>query len=146
MPPNEVVVLVSFEITMNEVRGILNLCVPFNTIETKASKPTSDSWMAYKKKELTLEQKLNLETGLSRAKVPMSIRLACTSLTTSDVMNLEVGDVILTEQPSDKGAEVQIAGRPVFTAFPGIYKGQKAIRIGEQLESPKEAIRRELGE
>src|SRR5580704_10468016 len=33
VPPNEVIVLISFEITMGEIRGIMNLCIPFNTIE-----------------------------------------------------------------------------------------------------------------
>ena len=33
VPPNEVVVLISFEITLGEMRGMMNLCIPFNSIE-----------------------------------------------------------------------------------------------------------------
>ncbi|MCA9181875.1 MAG: hypothetical protein KDA51_10500, partial [Planctomycetales bacterium] len=32
VPPNEVVILVSFELTMGKSRGMVNLCIPFNTI------------------------------------------------------------------------------------------------------------------
>lgn len=145
VPPNEVVVLVSFEITMGDIRGILNLCLPFNTIETQASKLTSDSWVSYKRKPLTDHQRLNLESGMSRASVELSVQLASTSLTTSDAMNLEVGDIILTEQDIARGAQILVAGRPVFTGFPGILKGQKAIRVAQQLEPPKQAIERQLG-
>ena len=157
VPPNELkvmtfqagrdfdVVLVSFEITLGEVRGILNLCIPFNTIESKTSKLTSDSWVAYKKKTLDPRQALNLERGLARATVPVTVRLAKTTLTNRDVMNLEVGDVILTEQPASQGAEILIGSRPIFRGFPGILKGQKAIRVSTPLEPPKAAIERELG-
>ena len=140
-----VLVLVSFEITLGEVRGILNLCIPFNTIESKTSKLTSDSWVAYKKKTLDPRQAMNLERGLARATVPVTVRLAKTALTSRDVMNLEVGDVILTDQPASQGAEILIGNRPVFRGFPGILKGQKAIRVSTSLEPPKAAIERELG-
>ena len=33
VPPNEVVVLISFELTLGDVRGMMNLCIPFNSIE-----------------------------------------------------------------------------------------------------------------
>ncbi|MHC4877811.1 MAG: flagellar motor switch protein FliM [Planctomycetota bacterium] len=146
VPPNEVVVLVSFEITMGEVRGILNLCLPFNTIETHASKLTSDSWVSYKRRPLDEQQRMHLESGMSRASVELSVQLASTSLTTADAMNLEVGDIILTEQDITSGAQILVAGRPVFTGFPGVLKGQKAIRVARQLEPPKQAIARHLGD
>ena len=33
VPPNEVVVLISFELTLGDARGMMNLCIPFNAIE-----------------------------------------------------------------------------------------------------------------
>ncbi|MGD9128833.1 MAG: flagellar motor switch protein FliM, partial [Planctomycetia bacterium] len=33
VPPNEVVVLISFELTLGDVRGMFNLCIPFNSLE-----------------------------------------------------------------------------------------------------------------
>ena len=33
VPPNEVVVLISFELTLGDARGMMNLCIPFNSIE-----------------------------------------------------------------------------------------------------------------
>ncbi len=38
VPPNEVVVLISFELTLNGVRGMMNLCIPFNSIERIGNK------------------------------------------------------------------------------------------------------------
>src|SRR5437868_871699 len=38
VPPNEVVVLVSFELTLGEIRGMMNFCIPFNSIERIGAK------------------------------------------------------------------------------------------------------------
>src|SRR5437773_1423870 len=37
VPPNEVVVLISFELTLGELRGMINLCIPFNAKIGRAS-------------------------------------------------------------------------------------------------------------
>jgi flagellar motor switch protein FliM len=47
VPPNEVVILVSFELSMGKTRGMVNLCIPFNTIERIGSKLTNNSWIGY---------------------------------------------------------------------------------------------------
>ena len=140
VPPNEVVVLISFEITFGESRGILNLCIPFNTIESKASKLTSTSWGSHEKRELDDAQKLNLNASLSQANVELNVEIAETQLSTGDVMNLEVGDIIMTEAPAELGAAIKISGRPMFRGMPGVYRGRKAIRITETLESPAQAL------
>jgi flagellar motor switch protein FliM len=140
VPPNEVVVLISFEITFAESRGILNLCIPFNTIESKASKLTSTSWGSHEKRELNEGQKRNLNASLSMANVELNVEIAETELSTADVMNLEVGDIIMTEASAELGATITISGRPMFRGMPGVYRGKKAIRITEMLESPAQAL------
>lgn len=146
VPPNEVVVLISFEISMAERRGILNLCIPFNAIESHANKLTSDSWMAYKRKVQDETQKIKLEAGLARTGVNMVVRMASTKLTTGDLMGLEVGDVIMTDQKAKEGAEVLIGDLPAFRASAGTLKGKKAIRITEQLRSPKTVVEEQIAE
>ncbi|OYW24135.1 MAG: flagellar motor switch protein FliM [Planctomycetales bacterium 12-60-4] len=133
VPPNEVIVLISFELTMGDVRGIMNLCIPFNTIEPLASKLSSDSWSAYQKKALDQQQQLHLEGGIRRAPVELVVHLATTHVTARELSQLAVGDVILTEHDVRHGAKVIVEGRPMFQAFPGTLKGRKAIRVGENL-------------
>ena len=140
VPPNEVVVLISFEITMGEMRGIMNLCIPFNTIEPLAGKLSSDTWSTYNKKEADDQQKFNLEAGISQAAVEMVVNLAKTTLTSKDVMNLEVGDVIMTEKDESQQLEILIEGRPMFQANPGMLKGHKAIQIINTIAHPEDIV------
>ncbi|HUQ70227.1 MAG TPA: flagellar motor switch protein FliM, partial [Planctomycetaceae bacterium] len=140
VPPNEVIVLISFEITMGEVRGIMNLCIPFNTIEPLSGKLSSDSWSAYQKKAADPTQRHNLELGVQRAALKLVVHLASTTVTAKEVAQLAVGDVILTEHTCRQGAEVLVEGRALFQAYPGVLKGHKAIRVGRSIKSPKVAL------
>ena len=145
VPPNEVVVLLSFEMIMGEARGVMNLCIPFNTIEPLSHKLSSDTWSAYTKKDLTDRQRLTLQTGLASAAVELVARLAETRLSAGEVANLAVGDVILTEQDVSSGLTVLVEERPMFTAHPGLLKGHKAIEVGDHLDRIEDVIDRQLG-
>jgi len=146
VPPNEVIVLISFEICMGEIRGIMNLCIPFNTIEPVAGKLSSDSWSAYSKKGVDARQVLNLETGVGHAAVEVVVHLAKAKLTARELAQLAVGDVILTESSPLTGAQVLIEGTPLFAAFPGVLKGHKAIRMGQPITKPREIIEQKLSQ
>lgn len=146
VPPNEVVVLISFEITMGEMRGMMNLCIPFNTIEPLSGKLSSDSWSAYTKRVADPKQKLNLQAGVSQAQVEMVVNLAETTLSAGEVMNLGLGDVILTEKDRNAGLQVLVEGRPMFLGHPGLYKGHKAVRLGKHITRPQEVIEHKLRE
>ncbi len=55
VPPNEVVVLISFELTIGELRGMMNLCIPYNSIERIGGKLSANSWVAYGRRQATPE-------------------------------------------------------------------------------------------
>src|SRR3990172_8038910 len=144
VPPNEVIVLISFELTLGEMRGIMNLCIPFNTIEPLSGKLSSDTWSAYTKRVADPRQQLNLETGVSQASVKMVVRLAETHLTAGELMSLAVGDVIMTEKPCREGLQVLIEDRPMFTGHPGLYKGHKAVCISQPVVRPEDLVEQRL--
>ena len=144
VPPNEVIVLISFEISMGELRGIMNLCIPFNTIEPLAHKLSSDSWSAYSKRTADPRQKLSLEKNVSQAGVGMVVRLAEANLTAGELMNLAVGDVIMTEKLRSAGIEVLLEGMPLFNGFPGQFRGRRAVRLGKQIARPQDLVEQKL--
>jgi flagellar motor switch protein FliM len=67
------------------------------------------------------------ETGDTGATV--SVILVRTRIPANDLANLEVGDVIPTEQRHDQPVQVAVDGRIRFLARPGEMDGRKAIRI-----------------
>jgi flagellar motor switch protein FliM len=129
IPANEVIVLISFELTVGETRGMMNLCIPFNTIERISNKLTANSWVSYTKRPPSLQSMQRISNQLAEAPVEVVVELATTRITTSDMLGLRVGDVIASEKDVRESLLVYIQGVPKFVASPGKYKGRKAIQI-----------------
>ncbi|MHB0957386.1 MAG: flagellar motor switch protein FliM [Pirellulaceae bacterium] len=134
VPPNEVVVLISFELTLADVRGMINLCLPFNAIERIGNKLTTNNWVSYARVSPTGESVEKVSQRLEGALVEIVATLACSRITTADLLGLRVGDVVTTEQDIRNPLEVSIEGVAKFHASPGAIKGQKAIQIVGPLE------------
>jgi flagellar motor switch protein FliM len=120
---------------MGEVRGIMNLCIPFNCIERHGSKLSANTW-SYGKSSVTPESKLNLARQINHAQVEIVVTLAETRIKTSELLGLRIGDVITTEKDIRTPLEVAIQGVPKFAASPGAIKGHKAV----QIQSPLAAV------
>ena len=129
VPPNEVVVLISFELTLGEARGMMNLCIPFNAIERIATRLSANSWVSYGKKTATPENIQRIENRLNGAIVDVVVELAETNISTSDLIGLRVGDIIATEKDVQRPLVVSVEGRPKFHAQAGAFKGRKAIEV-----------------
>lgn len=134
IPANEVVVLISFELTVGETRGMVNLCIPFNSIERISNKLTSNSWVSYSKKPPTPQSIQMLSDRLADAAVEVVVELAETSISTADLINLKVGDIIATEKDVHEPLVVAVEGKPKYFASAGQFKGRKAIEIQRQCE------------
>jgi flagellar motor switch protein FliM len=129
VPPNEVVVLISFELSLGEARGMMNFCIPFNAIERIATRLSANSWVSYGKKMATPENIKRISGQLSDALVEVVVDLAETNISTSDLIGLRVGDIIATEKDVERPLVVSVEGRPKFHAKPGAFKGRKAIEV-----------------
>lgn len=134
VPPNEVVVLVSFELTLGDVRGMMNLCIPFNAIERFSSKLTSNSWVGYSRGGATSHTIETISNRLDGSRVELVVTLAESSIKTADLIGLRVGDIITTDHDSEKSLRVAVEGVTKFLAKPGAYKGQKAIEVEDKVE------------
>jgi len=129
VPPNEVVVLISFELTLGDVRGMMNLCIPFNAIERIGSKLTTNNWVSYARVAPTEESMQQMSKRLDGALVEVVATLASSRITTADLLGLRVGDIITTEQDLHGPLEIAVEGVAKFHASPGTIKGRKAIQI-----------------
>jgi flagellar motor switch protein FliM len=134
VPPNEVVVLISFELTMGEMRGMMNLCIPFNSIERIGGKLSANSWTTYGKKQSTPESIQQVSHSLKGSLVEVVARLAETKITTGELIGLRVGDIITTNQDTHAPLVLNIEGFDKFLARPGAYKGRTAIRIEDAIK------------
>jgi len=136
VPPNEVVVLVSFELMMGKSRGMVNLCIPFNTIERIGSKLTNNSWISYASSKSSPTAQKQLREMLGQSRVELVVSLAHSTISAVDLLNLAVGDIVTTEKDVKQMLEVEVAGVGKFNGRAGAFKGKKAVEIMGVIEKP----------
>ena len=137
VPPNEVVVLISFELTLADVRGMVNICIPYNSIERISGKLSANSWSSYGKQVVSKENIDRISKNLSGSAAEVVVDLAETTITTKELIGLRVGDIITTQKDVREPLLVNVAGVPKFHAAAGAHKGQKAIRVNDRLPPPE---------
>ena len=139
VPPNEVVVVVGFEVKMGNRAGTMSLCIPYAVIEPVVDKLSSQSWSSYKKLTRDARLRQRMATSLEAAKVDISAVLATTTMTLNDLSNLQVGDVILTDKPATSPLALTIQGRQKFIGQLGQHRGNRAYKVTRPLQ-PKDRV------
>ncbi len=140
VPPNEVVVVISFEVALGEIRGMVNLCIPYNSIERIGGKLSANSWVSWARKASTADSVQQISRNLRGSRVSLSVRLASSQISAGELIGLRVGDIITTDKDLRRPLLVSVEGVPKFRARPGILKGHKAVRIDEVIADPADAI------
>lgn len=133
VPPNEVVIVVGFEIKMSSRAGTMNLCIPFNVIEPIMGELSRQSWFSTALSSGS-RWKPRIASGLSRAALNITGMLAETTITLRDLASLSVGDVLVTEKPSNKPVVLSVEGEKKFLAHIGQHKGQRALKVLRPIE------------
>lgn len=139
VPPNEVVVVVGFELKMGGRAGTMSLCIPFNVIEPIIDKLASQNWAAYRKDKVDENMRDRLKVKLNRAPVNASAILAETTITVSDLLNMSPGDMIVTDKLSSRPAVISVEGQKKFLANLGQYRGKRALKVTRAV-TPKDRV------
>ena len=137
VPPNEVVILVGFEVLLGKNRGMMNLCIPFNTIENFNSQLSRNGWVGYGKGKPTEKTRGTITGNVDHAPVDIVVTLARSTIRTADLLDLSVGDIITTEKEVNEPLELAVQQVPKFAARAGAFKGKKAVRIESMIEKSK---------
>jgi flagellar motor switch protein FliM len=133
VPPNEVVVVIGFEIKMTNRAGTMSLCIPFNVIEPLVDALSAQSWFMAGKHRGEHQWEKSIAGTLSEASLDVAGILAQTTMTLADLRNLEVGDLIMTEKPAVNPVVLTAGGVPKFFAHIGQYKGSRAVKIARPI-------------
>jgi len=109
--PNEVVVLLGFDIRIGDARGMLHVCIPATVIETVGSSFTH-TWQRTRR-EPTERDRQHLHENLARVKVPVSASLAST-LRAGELLAIQPGDVVSLGRPARGPLGVEVRGSLKF--------------------------------
>jgi flagellar motor switch protein FliM len=133
--PNERVILVSIYVTVGEVSGTLNVCLPFVTLESVLPKLSSHYLMQQEKRTTADNQESEyMQTQLMNSVVDLKAVLGLTELSFGELLHLEVGDCLsLTTRASD-AVDVFVDDRKMFKARPGLNGKPPALQALQRIE------------
>ena len=132
VPPNEVVVVVGFEIKMGGRAGTMSLCIPYNVIEPVVTKLSNQTWAAYKRNRGD-QLRHQVAGHLDSAKLTVSAVLADTTMTLKELVNLQEGDVILTEKQASAPLTLAVGEKRKYIGYLGQFKGNRAFKVARPL-------------
>ncbi len=133
VPPNETVVGVMFDVKLGNRAGSMSLCIPYNTIEPVVDRLSAQTWAVPPQSDDTDRFGQRLTRELGGARMQLEATLAETSMTVSELMQLEPGDVIMTGKAQDQPVVLSVEGRPKFYASIGQHRGARALRVVRQV-------------
>lgn len=124
--PNEVVLLVVFEVKMGSVVGMINLAIPSIILEPVANKFDQEMYTGYKKSSNFEEARLLMES-VKRCDMTVCAEIRGTNLTLSEVLNLHAGDIIPLTKKMDGELDLTIDGIPRYRGYVALNANQKRV-------------------
>jgi flagellar motor switch protein FliM len=135
VPPNELVVVIQFELKLGNRAGTMSLCIPFTVIEPLMEDFSARSWFQAGRHRDDDHFGRLIADRLADARLEVTALLAETQITVSDLKNLEVGDVIVTDRAAAAPATIYVGSVPKFLGQIGRHKGHRAVRVQRRIQA-----------
>jgi len=117
--PSDMVLVVSFELRIGEKRGTATICVPFSTLAPVLEHLASQSLFQDQRGEDPEIWQQKLEHALYRVGVELHVRFATVALTSSEIVGLQVGDVVPLNHSVDEPVRVTVDSVHCYDAVTG---------------------------
>ena len=133
VPPSDVVVVVTFEVELENAIGSMIACLPYATIEPIRSK----LYASFQSERLEVDHAWisRFKERLLETPVEMVVRFGNAKITGRQILNLEVGDILLLDTDVDDLLEAEVQGVKKFWGIPGQVKSNKAFQVVREEET-----------
>lgn len=131
--PSETIAIITISIKIGEVSGLMNICLPFTCLESVMDKLNTKYWFSTMQDKDDNSYEAAIESLISKAQVPVKAVLGKSSISIADFANLQLGDVIKLDRKVEDELDVYVGDIRKFTALPGSFNDNYAVRITEIL-------------
>ena len=129
--PNEIIALVTLNIKIGNVAGMMNICIPHLVIESIMDKLNTKFWFSQKEQELGPSYEEYIQKMIEKSRVPVRVILGKTHITVKEFLELMRSDIIKLDKDIDSDLDVYVGNILKFTGTPGEYKNKVAIKINQ---------------
>jgi len=132
VPPTDVVLVIVFDIEMENSSGTATICIPYSMIEPIINKLKAN----FQSEQMEVDQVWinRLRGELMKIEVEMVAELGQTQMTARELLGLHEGDVVMLNKDVSDPLYIKTEGTAKFRGYSGVSRGMKAIQITEFLQ------------
>lgn len=127
--PSEMTAIVTMNVKIGDVEGLMNICIPFSCVEPVIDKLNTKYWYSAMKDDTSGTYRDAIEDIIDFAKIPIRAMLGRSSISVNDFANIQVGDIIKLDTKVDDELDVYVGNIQKFTALPGSSSDSYAVRV-----------------
>ncbi len=127
--PSDMIAIVTLNMKIGDVEGFMNVCLPFFTLESVMDKLNTKFWYANMQEHDEENFEEYVEALIKRVDVPVKAVLGKTSISVTDFVNLQRGDIIRLDTEVEQDLTVYVGNIKKFTALPGTSRDKNAVRV-----------------
>ena len=133
VPPSDVVVVVTFEVELENAIGSLVACLPYATIEPIRSK----LYASFQSERLEVDHAWisRFKERLMETPVEVVVELGKTQLSGRQLLSLKEGDIVLLDTDVEDLLKAEVQGIRKFWGVPGSVKANKAFQVIREEET-----------
>ncbi len=127
--PTEIVALITLNLKIGGVEGLMNICIPYITIEPIIDKLNTRYWFSSAKETNIELYGQYIEKQIELSEIPIKVILGKTNILIDDFIHLQPGDIIRLDRKITEEVEVLVGNLPKFYAKAGLSAAKNAVMI-----------------
>jgi flagellar motor switch protein FliM len=127
--PLEMTALVTLNIRIGEVEGLMNICIPYLAVEDFMERLSTKYWYSTLQDKDENDYEEAIESLIKRAQIPITAVLGKTELSVQEFAGLQIGDIIRLNVAVEDELNVYVGNIKKFTALPGSSGEKYAVRV-----------------
>ncbi len=133
VPPTDVVLVIVFDIEMENSSGTVTICIPYSMVEPIINKLKAN----FQSEQLEVDQVWinRLRGELMQTEIELVAELGQVELTPRDLLGLKVDEVIMLGKDVSDPLHVSIEGLTKFRGYSVVSRGMKAVHITKVLHN-----------
>lgn len=127
--PNDMIAIVTLNMKIGDVEGLMNICLPFFTLEDIMDKLNTKYWFSTMQENRDENYEDYIESLIRKVDIPIKAVLGRSKISVSDFINLQVGDCIRLDSRVENDMDIYVGNIRKFTALPGTNRDSYAVRV-----------------
>ena len=137
--PSDMVIIVTIQVSICGVEGMMNICVPYLVLEPIMSKLTTTFWVASSQAKDDMPEHVEiLQRKIERTRVPFIVELGNVYISIQEFMTLRFGDVLQLDTNVQDQLRCRVGARAKYLCRPGTAGKKVAVQITHILNEAEE--------